>query len=243
MDRPPPRLDDLITYVTEQNPDADPLQHLSTAVLVSEHLEDVADHLIGHFVDQARRAGASWTEIGRNMGVSKQAAQKRFVPRSDERPALVTGDFNRFTDRARHVIVEAQEQARSAGNAYIGPEHLVLGLLVEPEGLGAEAIVSCGATLVQVKAAATALLGPAGPAGSVPVHIPFNAAAKKALELTVREAVRLGHNYVGTEHILLGLLSDQQENGAAILTGVGVTKDKVEPTVLAALEEMRSTDG
>jgi len=239
MDRPPPRLDDLITYVTQQDPDADPLQHLSTAVLVSEHLEEVADHLIGHFVDQARRAGASWTEIGRNMGVSKQAAQKRFVPRPDESPPLVTGDFNRFTDRARHVIVEAQEQARSAGNDHIGPEHLVLGLLVEPEGLGAQAIVANGATLVQTRAAATALLAPASPAGSVPVHIPFTGAAKKALELTLREAVRLGHNYVGTEHILLGLLSDEQETGATILTGVGVTKDKAEECVLAALDELR----
>src|ERR1700760_3246235 len=77
----PVRLDDLIAHVIGREPDADPLQHLSAAVAVSTDLGELADHLIGHFVDQARRSGASWTEIGEYMGVSKQAAQKRFVPR------------------------------------------------------------------------------------------------------------------------------------------------------------------
>jgi hypothetical protein len=84
MDQVPVRLDDLISYVKSQ--DGTALDHVSAAMRVSEHLDELADHLIGHFVDQARKAGASWTEIGQSMGVTKQAAQKRFVPKATEWP-------------------------------------------------------------------------------------------------------------------------------------------------------------
>src|SRR5580658_5630890 len=98
----PLRLDDLISYVTSQEGTA--LDHVSAAVRISEHLGELADHLIGHFVDQARRSGASWTEIGQSMGVTKQAAQKRFVPKGPVQfegtpmgPGRKVGE--RFTDR------------------------------------------------------------------------------------------------------------------------------------------------
>src|SRR6516225_4631650 len=84
MSQPPVRLDELISYV--KSTDGNALDRVSAAVRISEHLGELADHLIGHFVDQARRTGASWTEIGQSMGVTKQAAQKRFVPRADEWP-------------------------------------------------------------------------------------------------------------------------------------------------------------
>src|ERR671920_1035823 len=110
------RLDDLIQAITRVH--SDPLEQLSDAVLAGEHLGEVADHLIGHFVDQARRSGASWTEIGRSMGVTKQAAQKRFVAKgSGEASDLDPRQgFTRFTDRARNVVAAAQESARRAGN-------------------------------------------------------------------------------------------------------------------------------
>src|SRR3954454_11851530 len=103
------RLDDLIAAIKQGRPDV--LDQLSDAVLAGDHLGDVADHLVGHFVDQARRSGASWTEIGRSMGVTKQAAQKRFVPKAaDEQSALDPSQgFGRFTDRARKVVVVSQE--------------------------------------------------------------------------------------------------------------------------------------
>src|SRR5688572_14418323 len=87
------RLDDLIEHVKRQHPEGGPLEHLSTAMLLAENLGEMADHLIGHFVDQARRAGASWTGIGQSMGVSKQAAQKRFVQKG---AALDVGDEGSF---------------------------------------------------------------------------------------------------------------------------------------------------
>src|SRR5688500_15891790 len=137
MDKLPARLDDLIDLVVERHPDGDALARLSAAVLTAEQLGEVADHLIGHFVDQARRAGASWTEIGQSMGVTKQAAQERFVPRteSEDKPAAA-GQFSRFTDRARRVVVLAEEHARSDGNPYVGVEHILLALLDVSEEIG-----------------------------------------------------------------------------------------------------------
>src|SRR4051812_10958373 len=102
------RLDDLIGAISSAS--AEPLERLSGAMLMAEHLGDVADSLIGHFVDQARRAGASWSDIGQSMGVTKQAAQKRFVGRSSAPSALDPSQgFSRFTADARSVVVGAQE--------------------------------------------------------------------------------------------------------------------------------------
>src|SRR5215207_1804837 len=127
----PVRLDDLIEAIKKVHSNA--LDQLADAVIAGDHLGDVADHLIGHFVDQARRSGASWTEIGRSMGVTKQAAQKRFVAKGDAPDLDPSQGFSRFTERARNVVVAAQTEAHAAGNAEIGPSHLVLGLLSEPQ--------------------------------------------------------------------------------------------------------------
>jgi len=138
----PVRLDDLIDAIKKVHSDA--LEQLSDAVIASDHLGEVADHLIGHFVDQARRSGASWTDIGKAMGVTKQAAQKRFVAKGPGEPSDLdpSQGFSRFTEQARNVVMAAQNEARAAGNDEICPGHLVLGLLNEPEALAARAIVA-----------------------------------------------------------------------------------------------------
>ncbi|MEU8390962.1 Clp protease N-terminal domain-containing protein [Micromonospora sp. NPDC048842] len=224
------KLDDLIQAIKTAHTDA--LDQLTDAVIAADHLGEVADHLIGHFVDQARRSGASWTDIGRSMGVTKQAAQKRFVPKATDAAALdPNAGFGRFTPRARNVVVASQEEARASGNAEIGPEHLVLGLLAEPEGLAARVMAGRGATPEAVREAVGAVL-PAR-AEQVPDLIPYDARGKKALELTFREALRLGHNYIGTEHVLLALL--EQEDGAGVLTNLGLDKATVEADLAAAL--------
>src|SRR5690349_17498934 len=137
---PSVRLDDLIEGVRRASP-GDPGGQLGQAVVVAEHLGEVADHLVGHFVDQARRSGLSWTEIGRSMGVTKQAAQKRFVPRASEQSgADAQQGFARFTPAARSAVVAAQEEAGSARNDVITTGHLTLGLLQVPDGLAARII-------------------------------------------------------------------------------------------------------
>jgi hypothetical protein len=225
----PVRLDDLIDAITSVHSDA--LDQLSNAVLVADHLDEVADHLIGHFVDRARRSGASWTEIGRSMGVTKQAAQKRFVPKGPAVKVDMEQGFGRFTPRARNVVVTAQNEARAASSAEITPEHLILGILGEPEGLAARAISGQGVTLEVVRRQVTGKLPT--PAEQLPALIPFSAPARKVLELTLREALRLGHNYVGTEHILLALL--EQEGGDGVLTGLGLDKVTIEQQLVTML--------
>ncbi|MEV4488527.1 Clp protease N-terminal domain-containing protein [Micromonospora coxensis] len=226
----PVRLDDLIQAIKKAHTDA--LDQLTDAVIAADHLGELADHLIGHFVDQARRSGASWTEIGNSMGVSKQAAQKRSAAKAEAAATLdPSAGFSRFTPRARNVVMASQNEARATGHAEIRPEHLVLGLLAEPEALAAKAVVEEGVSLDDVRQAATAALPP--PVERVPDLIPFDAQGKKALELTFREALRLGHNYVGTEHILLALL--ELEDGTGVLSGLGLGKAGVEERVVAAL--------
>ncbi|MFF4774200.1 Clp protease N-terminal domain-containing protein [Microtetraspora fusca] len=224
----PVRLDDLIEAIKRAHSDA--LDQLSDAVIVADHLGEVADHLIGHFVDQARRSGASWTEIGRSMGVTKQAAQKRFVPKASADLDLNQG-FQRFTPRARNVVVAAHNEARAAGSEEVRPAHLVLGLLSEPEALAAKAIVAQGVTLDAVRQAVAATLPP--PAERAPEVVPYDAQARKALELTFREALLMGHNYIGTEHILLALL--ELEDGSGPLSGLGLAKPAAEANIKAAL--------
>lgn len=223
------RLDELINAIKKVHTDA--LEQLSSAMIAAEHLGEVADHLIGHFVDQARRSGASWTEIGTSMGVSKQAAQKRFVPKGATPDLDPQEGFSRFTVRARNVVMASMNEARAAGNDQIRPVHFVLGLLAEPEALAAKAITAQDVLLDSVRQAATAALPPA--TGSVPDLIPYDADGKKAMELTFREALRLGHNYIGTEHILLALL--ELEDGAGVLSGLGIDKAAAETNITEAV--------
>jgi hypothetical protein len=220
------RLDELIDGITRVH--EDPLDRLTDAVLAAEHIGDIADHLVGHFVDQARRSGASWTAIGASMGVTKQAAQQRSVAKLPEVTIDPGEGFSRFTPRARNVIVAAHDEARSAHNDTVTPAHLVLGLLAEPAAIAARVIDGAGVTPDAVRAAATAVL-PAASA-SPPELVPYDSEAKKALQLTFREALRLGHNYIGTEHILLGLLELEGDDG--LLRGLGLDKAAAEAAVL-----------
>jgi hypothetical protein len=227
-----PRLGELIDAVERLHPDGDPLKRLTDAVLIGQHLDELADHLIGHFVDRARHSGASWTDIGQSMGVTKQAAQKRFTDNASE--TLDVSQFARFTPKARAATVASQQEALRLQHAEIEPGHILLGLLTRPDAVAGEAIVSLGGSLADIRAKVTEKLGPA--VESPPVgHIPFTGQSKKVLELTVREALRLGHNYVGTEHILLGLLALDDAVAAGTLTEAGINATNAEPVIEAAL--------
>ncbi|MGE2836749.1 Clp protease N-terminal domain-containing protein [Mycobacterium sp. SMC-4] len=226
----PVRLDDLIEVIKQVHDQ--PLDQLTDAVLAAEALGEVADHLIGHFVDQARRSGASWTEIGKCMGVTKQAAQKRFVPKAPTDPAAMdpAAGFSRFTERARNAVVEAQNRAHAAGNAEISPAHLVLGLFADPTGLAARLIADQGVDIATLPGTVTL----PDRVADVPALIPFDTRAKKALELTFRHALRLGHNYVGTEHLLLALYDEEDDGG--VLHASGIDIERFERELVAALE-------
>jgi hypothetical protein len=202
-----PRLDDLIDGIRAQHPDR-PLEQLTTAVMTADRMNDIADHLIGHFVDQARRSGASWTEIGGCIGVTKQAAQQRFTPKSD--PNI----FARFTHPARALITTAQQEALAGRQTEILPEHLLIGLLGGSESAALQVLAQLGVEVAAVRAAAESALPPAG-AGQ-PTVAPFSGAAKKVLERTAREAARLGDDVIGTQHVLLALLTEAPSALAAL---------------------------
>jgi hypothetical protein len=243
MEQQPVRLDELIGYVTGQ--DGTALDHVSAAVRISEHLSELADSLIGHFVDQARRSGASWTEIGQSMGVTKQAAQKRFVSKGPDlneafgRILWGSGEkFERFTDRAKRAVIASRQEAIRRRNEQVLPEHVVLGMLHEPAGMAAKAIAALGVSAEAARAALAAALPPALPREPDKGHVPFDSRSKDVLKFALREALSFGHNYIGTEHILLGVLEEENARGGGTLTALGITTDRAREWLIPELKRL-----
>ncbi len=141
--------------------------------------------------------------------------------------------FERFTDRARRVVVLAQEEARMLNHNYIGTEHILLGLIHEGEGVAAKALESLGISLEAVRQQVEEIIGQGQQAPSG--HIPFTPRAKKVLELSLREALQLGHNYIGTEHILLGLIREGEGVAAQVLVKLGADLNRVRQQVIQLL--------
>ena len=137
--------------------------------------------------------------------------------------------FERFTDRARRVVVLAQEEARMLNHNYIGTEHILLGLIHEGEGVAAKALESLGISLDAVRQQVEEIIGQGQQAPSG--HIPFTPQAKKVLELSLSESKALGHHYIGTEHILLGLIREGKGVGAKALESLGISLDTVRQQV------------
>jgi ATP-dependent Clp protease ATP-binding subunit ClpC len=141
--------------------------------------------------------------------------------------------FERFTDRARRMIVFAQEEARLLNHNYIGTEHILLGLIHEGEGVAAKTLESLGISLQAVRSEVEEIIGRGQRAPSG--HIPFTPRAKKVLELSLREALQLGHNYIGTEHILLGLIREGEGVAAQVLVKLGADQARVRQQVIRLL--------
>ena len=141
--------------------------------------------------------------------------------------------FERFTDRARRVIVLAEEEARVLNHNYVGTEHLLLGLIHEGEGVAAKALESLGISLEAVRQQVEEIIGEGQQAPSK--RIPYTPGAKKALELSLREALQLGHHYIGTEHILLGLIREGEGPAARVLVNLGGDLNRVRQQVIRLL--------
>jgi len=148
--------------------------------------------------------------------------------------------FERFTDRARRVIVLAQEEARMLDHGWIGTEHLLLGLLHEGEGVAAKALESMGIGLDAMRQAVMDAIGRGEQPQPESGHIPFTPRSKKVLELSLRESRRLGHDYIGTEHILLALIREGDGVGAQVLVRAGVDFDRARRRVIELLSGARA---
>ncbi|MFD8380855.1 Clp protease N-terminal domain-containing protein [Streptomyces sp. NPDC059679] len=213
-------LADLIARLDEELSDADELARISEARLRAQTLSDLGDQLIDHYVSKAKRTGASWTEIGDAIGVSKQAAQQRHKPAA----------FDRFTNLNRHSIVLAQEAARTHRHDFIGTEHILLGLLGEPQGLAYEVLMAKTESEQRIRDAIEEAMPPAGQK-ALRGHIPFRPESKEAIEQAHRASADLGHDWVGTEHTLLGLIRAEESPAAQILRNLRFTSDELHETV------------
>lgn len=238
MTTSPTALTGLIAQVRDAHPDDDPLARVEAACQAAADLDEVADHLVGHFVDEARAAGFTWTQIGEHIGVTKQAARKRFAPRDVPEKAAESPSrgnvFGRYTDRARHAVVLAQEDARHHGHPLINTEHLLLGICQEGGDTGARAIEASGVRVTDLQAAVTNRLAPAST--RIEGHIPFAQEAKKTLELAARANLRLGHDQIGTGHLLLGLIDEGTGLAAQVLAEAGVTAESVQAEIVRPLD-------
>jgi ATP-dependent Clp protease ATP-binding subunit ClpC len=146
---------------------------------------------------------------------------------------VVKALFERFTERARSVVIFAQEEARTLKHGYIGTEHILLGLLREEEGVAARVLDSLDLTFERVRTQIVRIVGSGEEVTSG--HVPFTPRAKRVLELALREALSLGHNYIGTEHILLGLVREYEGVAARVLLDFGVDAETVRSAVLEQL--------
>jgi hypothetical protein len=220
MEKLPVTLDELCRIVESRNPKEGALTHLGEAVHLADEMAAMGDRLIEHFVDSARDSGASWSEIGERLGVSKQAAQKRFVTKR------TSGLFTRFSDEAQATVMDAMALAQKAGAHHIGTDHLVLAMIADDEQPMGRALASVGVPIEQIRSEVRSAVG----ISETPSQgqIPFAADSKKALELALREAIRAGDKRIRSRHILLGLLRDPKSHGASILGTHGVTHAAVE---------------
>lgn len=235
----PVSLDNLIAYVLGRHPQGGPLRHLSDAILAAEELESQSDALIGHFVDQARASGASWSQIGAAMGVSKQAAQKRFVSRDDE--TVSTGKrYSHFTPRAKAALLAGEELASVSGADAIAVEHLVAGAVADPLGLAARMVHRLNVTHATLHEALGVGRAP-GVSEERTREMPdlkFTSEAKASLKESLKAALRLGHNYIGTEHLLMGAATANGQVGEK-LTALGLGRAQLDGAFALELAELK----
>lgn len=218
----------------ESESDGAPLHRLQTASTIVRELNEIGDAVLGYFVDQARHAGHSWSEIGEALGVSKQAAQQKQSARTLIGPNSPT--LERFTPRAKAVLTGAGQVAQEWGHGYIGTEHLLVALYGQADGLAA--VILDSAQLTKEKAeAAVARIVPRGGASAEQSRA-YTPRVMAALNGALAAALELNHNYIGTEHLLLGLLAG---NGVAaqVLTEAGVSRQTVVDGLEAAVDQIQ----
>ena len=233
---PAPSLTELIQTVKDCSTDQDPLTRVAAAAEVSGEITSKADLLLGHFVDAARHAGRSWAEIGAALGVTKQGAQQRFVDRDAGTPSADDHLLVRYTSRARASVARAREQALEMGHNYVGTEHLLLGVLVDPAALSVRVLAELGVPAEQLRQAVIETAVPRSSHGAVAADLPFTPRARRVLDLTRGESLRLGHDYVGTEHVLMALAAEQDGIGGRVLREHGVDVDRARAAVIQALK-------
>jgi hypothetical protein len=233
---PGPDLQQLINTIKSDTGSDDELEQLATAAATVSELTSTSDSALGFFVDRARGAGKSWVEISAVLGVSKQAAHKRFADSWASRPG-----FDRYTPRTKAVIEAAAGVARERHHHFIGTEHLLLAMFRQPESIAAKVLAHHGITEESVSAAVD-VKSPAGQPGDAPDSLdadnpPYTRRAAHVLQGAAGEALTLGHNYVGTEHLLLAFYRDSAGVATEILLAQGLDETAAWADIRAQLQE------
>jgi hypothetical protein len=237
---PGPDLQQLIDTIRQDAGTDDVLDQLGTAASTVGELTSTSDAALGYFVDRARGAGKSWVEISAVLGVSKQAAHKRYAD------SWTSGAvFEHYTPRTKLVLDAAKDVARHMNHPFVGTEHLLLAFFTQPEALGTKILVAQGIT----EQALHEVIAPLSPArGSTASkdteaalaaeNPPYTRKAAHVLQGAVAEALVLGHNYVGTEHLLLAFYRDSASVATTALTERGLDETAAWAAIRAALEEI-----
>ncbi len=222
---PAPTVAELVATIRSEAESTDALDQLAVAAATVAALAEIGDSVLSHFVDQCRRDGRSWTEISGALGVTKQAAHKRFMP--------ATPQLDRFTKRARAALRAAGEEAVSLGHNYVGTEHLLLGLY-QAGGLAADVLAAANVTRANVIEEVVART-PRVAMHSITTTPPYTPRATFALDRAVAESQSLGHDFVGTEHLLLALFDDSEGLAAKILADLGADRERTRARIIERL--------
>jgi hypothetical protein len=224
-----PTLETLIVQINTEHRTDPVLDRLERAVELADRLGELSENLVGYFVDESRRAGESWSEIGSRLGVSRQAAQKRFI--------VADGESDRFWDRTskgfKAVIDLAEAAARDRNQGFLGTEHVLLALSDRPRDPATAILASIG---VEPKLLRGAVVGRIGPLADIPgsTDAPLTAKLLRVLQLAKREAMRMESDEIDTVHLALALLAINEGIAFEILSNLGVTYDGVLEAALIA---------
>jgi Clp amino terminal domain, pathogenicity island component len=232
-----PTLESLIAQVRSGFEEAPALDRLTIAVGVASHLDELGQNLVGYFVDEARREGATWADIGARLGVSRQAVQKKFLPSAASLLTQDGGFWDRATDDLKQAVTLAREAAQARRVTYLGTEHLLLGLAAQPEQKAAQALTRCGADPATIRGAVDGRVG--APHGEpLPDETPFTLRALRSLQHALREALLMNQaTAIGGEHLALGLLTLGEGFAHDILVNLGVSYERLREAVIAITEQ------
>jgi hypothetical protein len=217
-------LDVLIDDVRSGFEDAPALDRLTRAVDLSGQVSELGENLVGFYVDEARRSGATWSEIGERLGVSRQAVQKRFIPSAESKDRA--GFWDRASTELRSAIEAARHQAQARRKTYLGTEHLLLGIIEQPNDLACQLLAACGADPVTLRGAIDGRIGPVTD-DPLPDETPFTQLALHSLQHSLREALRANASSIDTIHLALGLITVGKGVAHDVLVTLGISYERL----------------
>jgi hypothetical protein len=232
-----PDLPSLIAELDARTADGGDLDRLAAAEEIADELSALGARLVGYYVEQARSRGNSWADIGAHLGITRQAAQQRYTParfRLTLGDLIGTGGFTRFTERTRSTLIRAEQHAARLGSATVDPTHVLLALLDDHDTLAAQALDRLEVDTAALRKTLEAKQDTASARTAAP---PLSAPARRLLETALTQALKLNHNYIGTEHLLLALAHTPDDPAAQLLADRGVTYDRAREAVHAVIDE------